>query len=112
MNCPIVALTATCTSRTEKVIISSLQLIDPITIRQTCNRENIFLFVKQKKGDGKDEVVAEILENYQKSCGIVYCLQQNDTTDMAYLLQTKDINATYYHGALAPYKKKENLKLG
>ena len=109
LNCPIVVtLTATCTSRTEKVIISSLQLIDPVTIRQTCNRENIFLFVKQKKGDGKDQVVAEILKKYQ-SCGIVYCLQQNYTTDMAYLLQTTGINATYYHGALDPYKKKENF---
>ena len=48
LNCPIVALTATCTSRIEKVIISSLQLIDPVTIRQTCNRENIILCVKQK----------------------------------------------------------------
>ena len=55
-----------------------------------------------KKGDGKDQVVTEILEKYQKSCGIMYCLQQNDTTDMAYLLQTKGINATYYHGALDP----------
>ena len=110
LNCPIVALTATCTSRTEKVIISSLQLIDPVTIRQTCNRENIFLCVKQKKGDDKDQVINKILEKYQKICGIVYCLQQNYTTDMAYLLQTKGINATYYLDALDPYKKKENFQ--
>jgi bloom syndrome protein len=110
LNCPIVALTATCTSRTEKVIISSLQLINPITIRQTCNRENISLCVQPKKGDGKDQVVNEILENHKKMCGIVYCLQRTDTTDMAYLLQTKGISATYYHGALDPYKKKEHFQ--
>ena len=110
LNCPIVALTATCTSRTENVIISSLQLINPITIRQTCNRESISLCVQPKKGDGKDQVVNKILENHQKVCGIVYCLQRTDTTDMAYVLQTKGISATYYHGALEPYKKKENFQ--
>lgn len=116
LNCLIVALTATCTSRTEKVIISSLQLINPITIRQTCNRENIYLCVRPKKGDGKDQVVNEILENYQKMCGkIVYCLQRTDTTNMAYLLQTKGTSTTYYHGAIDPYKenwKRKTSKLG
>ena len=29
---------------------------------------------------------------------------------MAYLFQTRGINATYYHGALDPYKKKENFQ--
>ena len=37
----------------------------------------------------------------------VYCLQRSDTTDMAYVLQTKGVNATYYHGALDPYKKRD-----
>ena len=110
LSCPIVALTATCTSRTEKVITSSLGLTNPTIVRQTCNRENISLFVKRKKGDGKEQVVDEILSNHKHNCGIVYCLQRADTTDMAYLLQTKGINATYYHGALDPYKKNENFQ--
>lgn len=110
LSCPVIAFTATCTSRTEKVIISSLQLTNPTIIRQTCNRENISLFVKQKKANGKEQVVSEILTNHKENSGIVYCSQRADTTDMAYLLQTKGINATYYHGALDPYKKDENFK--
>ena len=110
LKCPIVALTATCTTRTEGVVISSLQITNPIIVRETCNRKNISQFVKAKKGDGKDQVVNEILNEHKNKCGIIYCLQRSDTTDMAYLLQVKGINATYYHGELDPYKKKENFQ--
>ncbi len=51
--------------------------------------------MKRKKYDGNDEAVALIQEEYSNQCGIVYCLQQGDTTDMAYLLQKKGINAAY-----------------
>ena len=110
LKCPIVALTATCTTKTEDVIISSLQITNPIIVREICNRKNISQFVKAKKGDGKDEVVNEILSEHKNKCGIIYCLQRSDTTDMAYLMQVKGINATYYHGELDPYKKKENFQ--
>ncbi len=110
LNCQIVALTATCTSRTEAVILSSLKLTDAIVIRETCNRPNISLLVKSKKGDGKEQVSDEITAQHKSQCGIVYCLQRADTTDMAYILQSKGISATYYHGALDAYKKKENTQ--
>ena len=110
LKCPIVALTATCTTKSEGIIISSLQITNPVIVRETCNRKNISQFVKAKKGDGKDQVVNEILNEHKNKCGIIYCLQRSDTTDMAYLLQVKGINATYYHGELDPYKKKENFQ--
>ena len=109
-KCPVVAMTGTCTARTEEVILKSLNLTDATVVRQSCDRDNISLFVKMKKSDGKDQVATLILEEYSSQCGIVYCLQRGDTTDMAYLLQTKGVNATYYHGALDPYKKKENFQ--
>ena len=67
-------------------------------------------FVKAKKTDGKDQVAQLIVAEYSAQCGIVYCLQRSDTTDMVYILQTKGVNATYYHGALDPYKKKVNFQ--
>lgn len=110
LECQIIALAVTCTSRTEAVIISSLNLTNATVVRQTCDRPNISLFVKPKKGDGKEQVTNEIINQHKNQCGIVYCLQRGDTTDMAYMLQSKGINATYYHGALDPYKKKENFQ--
>lgn len=110
LKCPLVAMTGTCTTRTEEVILTSLNISDATIVRQSCDRENISLFVKSKKADGKDQVAQLILDEYSAQCGIVYCLQRSDTTDMAYVLQTKGVNATYYHGALDPYKKKDNFQ--
>lgn len=110
LSCPIIAMTATCTTRSEEVILNTLNLTDATVVRQSCDRPNISLFVKSKKGDGKDQVASLIFDQYKDQCGIVYCLQRGDTTDMVYLLQTKGLNATYYHGALDPYKKKENFQ--
>lgn len=108
LNCQIIAMTATCTARTEEVILTTLNLKNATVVRQSCDRPNISLFVKPKKGDGKEQVTKLIQDNYNNQCGIVYCLQRADTTDMAYILQSRGVNATYYHGALDPYKKKEN----
>ena len=80
------AMTGTCTTRTEEVILASLNISDATIVRQSCDRENISLFVKSKKADGKDKVAQLILDEYNGQCGIVYCLQRSDTTDMAYVL--------------------------
>ena len=109
-ECPTVAMTGTCTARTEEFILKSLNLTDATVVRKSCDRVNISLFVKIIRFDGKDRVAALILEEYNSQCGIAHCLQRGDATDMAYLLQTKGVNAPYYHAALDPYRKKENFQ--
>ena len=47
---------------------------------------------------------------HKSQCGIIYCLERGTTLDIAYLLQKRGVNATYYHGALDPFKKKENFQ--
>ncbi len=54
INCQVVAFTATCSPRTEEIILSSLSMHNATIIRQICDRPNISLKVKLKKGDGKD----------------------------------------------------------
>ena len=56
LNCQVIALTATCTPRTEEIILSSLNLTSATTIRQTCDRPNISLIVKSKKVMGKSRL--------------------------------------------------------
>ena len=110
LNCQVVALTATCTSRTEEIILSSLSMHNATVIRQSCDRPNIAIEVKPKKGDGKDQVIQMVLDMHKSQCGIIYCLERSTTLDIAYLLQKRGVNATYYHGALDPFKKKENFQ--
>lgn len=102
-------MTATCTPRTETIILTSLNLSSVTTIRQTCDRPNISLIVKPKKGDGKEQATNMIVNEHKHQCGIVYCAERATTVDMTYCLQTKGVNATYFHGALDPHKKKENF---
>ena len=64
LNCQVIALTATCSPRTEDVILSSLNLHKATVIRQTCDRPNISLSVQPKKGDGKEKITKMILEKY------------------------------------------------
>ena len=102
-------MTATCSPRTEKIILSSLNLNNVTTIRGTCDRPNISLIVKPKKGDGKEQATNIIVNEHKDQCGIVYCTERPTTLEMAYCLQIKGVNATYFHGALDPDKKKENF---
>ena len=84
LNCQVIALTATCSHRTEHVILSSLNLDKATVFRQTCDRPNISLNVQPKKGDRKEQITKIILEQYQNQCGIIYCLERAATLDMAF----------------------------
>ena len=47
---PIIALTASAPLTVEKAIVDSLELKNPIMVRQELDRSNIFLSVSKKKG--------------------------------------------------------------
>ena len=53
------------------------------------------------------DIAKLVNEKFSNCCGIVYCSERKDTIEMAYTLNTKGINATYFHGALDPFEKKE-----
>ena len=52
LKCPVVVMTGTCTSRTEEVILKSLNLSNVTAVRQSWDRENISLFVKKSGWQG------------------------------------------------------------
>lgn len=104
---PVVALTATATDRTVSVISLQLRLENPAIITQSFLRTNLHFSVVLKKSSAKDDIAKLITENFAHSCGIIYCLERKDTIEMAYTLNTKGINAGYFHGALDPFEKKE-----
>ena len=61
---------------------------------------NLVYSVISKKGNGKQQIVDLILEQYSGQCGIIYCATQADTAKFAFLLKEKMILLTYYHGDL------------
>ena len=110
-NKPIVAFTGTANSQTEQRITKKLGLLEPVIFRSSCDRENLFFKVVQKCGPhAKEDVVKYVIDNFQQTCGIVYCLSTKDTIEMAYLFKSKGVAAVYYHGQLDFFEKTENAQ--
>jgi RecQ family ATP-dependent DNA helicase len=100
---PIVALTATATPQITQDVISSLKLRNPIAVRSSFNRKNLFYEVKVKSNLNKDLTVEEIGNG---SC-IVYCLTKNDADSIANHLKKIGILADAYHSACTEMQRKK-----
>lgn len=105
------AFTGTATPRTQAQIVQKLGLMTPEIFQASCNRENLH-FAVMKKGEKhpKEDLVEYIKVKHAKQCGIVYCFSTKDTVELAYIFKSKGLPATYYHGQLDHFEKKENAK--
>ena len=110
-NKPVVAFTGTATGQTEQRIVKKLGLQGHIILRSSCDRKNLFFKVVQKSGPhAKEDVVKYVIDNFQQTCGIVYCSSTKDTIEMAYLFKSKGLPTVYYHGQLDFFEKTENAR--
>ena len=108
-QCPVMALTATATSYVTKDILEVLNIPTRNLFRGTFNRPNLRYMIfrhcpaSKKKvnsisGISFDGNVAKLItDHYKNLCGIVYCLSQKDTEEMAQLLCSAGIKAAHYH---------------
>jgi RecQ family ATP-dependent DNA helicase len=96
---PIIALTATATDTVSKDIRSQLKLNNPLLIRTTFNRKNLFFSVQLAHSVARDftrELVGD-----DKISTIVYCPTRADCEAVTAHLQNIGINARAYHAALS-----------
>ena len=73
-NVPIIALTATATTRVREDIINELALIDCHRYLASFNRENLVYYVRPKQ-DAFNQIV-EILRSKPGESGIIYCFSR------------------------------------
>lgn len=110
LGSPVLAMTGTATQRTQSVILNSLQLTDKaVTIKQTSNRINLIYHVAEKKSNGIDAIVAIIKQEFSGQCGIVYCLQRKDTSDVVYDLKRAGVSAVCYHAGMDVHSKQTSV---
>ena len=100
---PIMALTATATTKVETDIICNLNIKGCFRFTQSFNRPNLRYYVYPKKGTVDMDIVAFVNSHYPKESGIIYCLSKKECEMMAETLTIKHhLKAQFYHAGLSP----------
>ena len=105
-NTPIMALTATATSRVLGDIQSQLDMPDAQLFRGSFNRPNLFYDIRPKK-DTYKHLLAEIKQRPDES-GIIYCQSRRSVESVAEKLQKDGIQALPYHAGLSTKVRQDN----
>lgn len=95
---PLIALTATATSRVREDIISQLDLVSPGIFISSFNRANLTYAVCQK--DNAFESLLRIFKRHKGESAIIYCFSRKDTEKLAGKLTRAGIPAAAYHAGL------------
>ncbi len=96
---PVIALTATATTKVQEDILKNLQIQDANVFKASFNRPNLFYEVRPKTKDVDKELIRFIKQREGKS-GIIYALSRKTVEQLAQTLQVNGINAIPYHAGL------------
>ncbi|ELT96261.1 hypothetical protein CAPTEDRAFT_131881 [Capitella teleta] len=100
---PILGLTATATSSVLNDVKKILQIPDCVILKASFNRANLFYEVRPKPSNAHalvEEIVDLIQTRFRDQSGIVYCLTQKDSEEMARQLQSHGLTAACYHAQM------------
>jgi len=108
-NVPIMALTATAVPDVQRDIVRSLELRSPYVQKQSSFRPNLTLRVSRKQA-GLSESLSELLLALKPAGGaasvasstLVYVPTKNDAESVAAFLESRGVQADYYHGGRTP----------
>ena len=102
---PLAAFTATATKQVAKDIEKSLDLQQPIKIRASFDRANLFYDVQPKRSI--DKQIVEFIRERPKQSGIIYRTSRKSVDETARMLVANGLNAGAYHAGLDPQKRSE-----
>jgi ATP-dependent DNA helicase RecQ len=105
---PFIALTATATQQVARDIVTNLNFIDPLIIKDSYLRKNIAFEVFWE--EDKLYRLKLLCANLKKSA-IVYVRTRRLTQSLAQFLTSQGTTAAYYHGGLSNTEKKDRLNL-
>jgi Werner syndrome ATP-dependent helicase len=97
---PVLATTATATTRTQQDICDNLELVDPIIVNSSIDRPNLYFTAKPKTkiANDADEIASDTLT-------LVYCQTRKMTEKMAELLKAKGVKCEAYHAGMTNKKR-------
>ncbi|MCK4799970.1 DNA helicase RecQ, partial [Candidatus Parcubacteria bacterium] len=106
---PVIALTATATSKVREDIIKQLSLDGHKSFISSFDRENLAMIVTRKKqAFGK---LLGLVQKHKNEPTIIYCFSRKETEKIAMNLQTEGFDALPYHAGLNNETRKKNQEL-
>ena len=103
---PITAFTATATLRVQTDIIERLRLRDPLRVRASFDRSNLYIEVRPKE-DIERQILA-FVQQYPREAGIVYRTTRESVERTAKHLVAQGLKALPYHAGLDDSLRKAN----
>ena len=103
-DAPVIALTATATPEVAEDIMDKLLFREKLELKSGFERPNLNYIVR--KCEDKAGQLVSICESV-KGTGIVYMRRRNSCEEMAAVLQSQGIDASYYHAGLSAYTRSQ-----
>ncbi|KAL2532700.1 ATP-dependent DNA helicase Q-like 3 [Abeliophyllum distichum] len=101
LDVPVLALTATAAPKVQQDVIESLCLDNPLVLKSSFNRPNIYYEVRYKDLlDNPHADLCNFLKSFGNVCAIVYCLERKASDDLAAHLSKNGISCSAYHAGL------------
>lgn len=104
-NVPVMALTATASEKVRLDIIHNLQMKDPIMLKQSFNRTNLFYTVMNKPSAMYEWVRDYITGNHRGQTGIIYCHSKQSCETTSQKLTSFGISCMFYHAGMDPEER-------
>ncbi|MDE6612923.1 MAG: ATP-dependent DNA helicase, partial [Muribaculaceae bacterium] len=104
---PVIALTATATTKVQHDIQKNLAMIDAAVFKSSFNRANLYYEIRPKTSNVDRDIIRFIKQRSGRS-GIIYCLSRRKVEELAELLRVNAIKALPYHAGMDPVTRSEN----
>lgn len=100
-NVPIMALTATANEKVREDILHNLNMKDPIFLKQSFNRTNLFYEIRLKQRDFLKEIKDYIMEKHPNQTGIIYCHSKQSCEQTSAKLNEYGLRTSFYHAGMS-----------
>ena len=99
---PVIALTATANQQVRMDIVHNLKLKDPVFLKQSFNRTNLFYEVLPKDKNFMKDLETKIKTKFKDETGIIYCHSKNSCEHTSERLMNAGIKVAFYHAGMDP----------
>jgi len=104
---PIIALTATATTKVEADIKDILSLPNPKIFKRSFLRENLNITIKDRTKDTVKEISVLLNNKYENQSAIIYAHSRKECEKLSTKLKELGVSADYFHAGLSAKKRNQ-----